>query len=263
MLSPSTSTASCAVTRTEALAPKAGYDTGSNSGTGLAALIQRKPSFSRTATRSILSGSPTCSATAAPSHRLGLTKGAIAGIVIGILAIVILNAILWFLCSKRILRRREEQRKSQMTLATAYTGTTAHAGVQDYGSPQSQVYSPANKSETFSHFTSGELPSGNEQPYMYRDEYDHRGSYPPAEVSAAPMPVEVQGDVPRASQAPLVSPSSIVSPSSLVSPVPLVSPSDSPNPETQNPLSPTVLANPNITSMDEYNWATYHAPHQS
>lgn len=107
------------------LTPENGYDSGGNTGTGLAALLARKPNFqNRTATRSIpcsQSCQPTSSTTStnSPSPR-PLSIGAIVGIVIA--GVVVLGLILsgWWLVRKRVQRRLQLQRQSQMTATPMY-----------------------------------------------------------------------------------------------------------------------------------------------
>lgn len=118
------------------LTPKNGYDSGNNTGTGLAALLARKPNFqNRTATRSIPC-TQSCQPTSSPPSPNHLSTGAIVGIAIGSVAALGLVLSGWWLVAKRYHQRRQLCRQSQMTRITtypsSYNGTVSHTA-----SPQS------------------------------------------------------------------------------------------------------------------------------
>ena len=106
------------------LTPKNGFDSDST-GTGLAALLLRKPNFqNRTATRSIpctQSCQPTGRTTSthsSPSRRLSI--GAIVGIAIAGAVVLALVLFGWWFIGKRFHQRRQERQQSQMEPAPPY-----------------------------------------------------------------------------------------------------------------------------------------------
>jgi hypothetical protein len=172
------------------LTPKNGYDSGNNTGTGLAALLERKPNFpNRTATRSIpctQSCQPTNSTTPtsspmpkSPSPR-HLSTGAIVGIAIA--GAVVLGLILCgcWLVGKRVQQRRQLQRQSP-----AHNGDPSST-VGDYdtaqkhsvvGSPRSasalgssSIHSPG-QTDSFRHSSPYSTPPPVQPvyPYYYPD----------------------------------------------------------------------------------------------
>lgn len=144
------------------LTPKNGFDTGNNTGTGLAALLARKPNFqTRTATRSIPC-TQSCPSTPATStatnsqapHRL--PTGAIVGIAIGGAAGLALVLCGWWLLAKRHhQRRRQLDRRSDMTHISAHHSS--------YNGAMSPTLSPESRQGTWSPVPQGHYPYSQPQ----------------------------------------------------------------------------------------------------
>ncbi|KAM4061425.1 kelch motif domain-containing protein [Hirsutella rhossiliensis] len=115
--------------------PKAGFDSGNKP---LHDLLQRRPSIpSRTPTRPI--PGPTDSSTLVPAPPgPALSTGAIVGIAIGGAAGLALVMFLWFLIGKRVVRRREERRQSEIS-QFSFSGGGSKAGSPSMVSPQTPM----------------------------------------------------------------------------------------------------------------------------
>jgi hypothetical protein len=223
------------------LTPKGGYDSGIP-GTGLGALLARKgPTTTRSATREVQTSSPTQSAspthTSSPSSH-GLSKGAIAGIAIaGVIALAVL-AFVWFVLSKRIRRRREARRNSQMMQVSGYPG--GHGIAPGYAATPVPVPYPSHNPGSW-----GPPPAemGSAQDKAYADarmspmsaKHDSQVYYPP--------PVEVPGMGPVEMAQTRSPPPQTATPSTTHAP---------------SPVAPG--ASPNFTHVADHNWQTYHAP---
>lgn len=162
------------------LTPKNGYDTGNNTGTGLAALLARKPNFqNRTATRSIPctqscttpTSSPTATGSPHPSRRL--STGAIVGIAVGGAAGLALLLCGWWLLAKRHHeRKREMNRQSDMTQIAAHPSS--------YNGAMSPTVSPQSRQGAWS--------PGPPQGYYPYSQPHSPVQLPPSEIGAQHHP---------------------------------------------------------------------------
>src|SRR4030095_12876245 len=131
---------------------------------------------------------PTPSPSPPPSPSHGLSKAAIAGIVVGSAVGLAIIAFLWYIISKRVQRRRQERRQSQMTQFPAYpSGYSGAAPV--FASPDGQPSSPTHTTVSYGP-PPPEMPSENKKPYPdYRmsltsGNYDPHTSFLPTEGPA-------------------------------------------------------------------------------
>jgi hypothetical protein len=98
-------------------APKGGFDSGNKP---LEDLLGRRPSIpERSPTRHIPSPTKSSKPTPTPTHspKPALSTGAIVGVAIGGAAGLALILLVWYCIGKRVIRRRNERRQSQMTQA--------------------------------------------------------------------------------------------------------------------------------------------------
>ncbi|PVH92279.1 hypothetical protein DM02DRAFT_700347 [Periconia macrospinosa] len=163
--------------------PKNGYDTGNNTGTGLAALLARKPNFqNRTATRSIpctqSCPSPTGSTTptGSPPSSRHLSTGAIVGIAVGGAAgLAFLLCAWWLLAKRHHQRQRQPHRQSDMTQIAAHPSS--------YNGAMSPTVSPQSPQGTWS--------SGPSQCYYPYLQAHSPVQLPPSEIGAQDHPVVI------------------------------------------------------------------------
>lgn len=95
------------------LAPKGGFDSGNKP---LQDLLGRRPSIAeRSPTRQVTFETKPPTSTPTPDKGSSLSTGAIVGIAIGGAAGLALIMAVWFCIGRRVVRRREERRMSQMT----------------------------------------------------------------------------------------------------------------------------------------------------
>jgi len=216
------------------LSPKGGYDSGTP-GTGLGALLARKgPTTTRSATRVVSTGPPTVgtSPTGTTSPSNGLSKGAIAGIVVGGVIGFALIALIWLIISNRVRRRREARRNSQMTQAPGYP--SGHGVAPGYSASPGYTAAPVPVTSPAQTSVSWDPPPAE----MYADaglspvsaKHDSQVYYPPT-GSPAMVPVEMADN--RGPQ-PTTTTSSIHAPS---------------------PTAPG--ASPNFTNPADHNWQSY------
>ncbi|KAM6506527.1 hypothetical protein FSOLCH5_013502 [Fusarium solani] len=113
-------------------APKAGFDPGNKP---LQVLLGRRPSIpERSPTRHITA--PTRSPT--PSSGPALSTGSIVGIAVGGAVGLALVLLVWFCIGRRVIRRREERRQSQITQPSYYSGGNM-AGAPSMVSPHTSL----------------------------------------------------------------------------------------------------------------------------
>jgi hypothetical protein len=222
------------------ISPKGGYDSGTPD-TGLGALLGRKgPSTTRSATRVVSTSSPTGSTSPThtstpPSH--GLSKGAIAGVVVGGVVGLVLLAFVWLIISKRVRRRREERRNSQMTQIPGHPG--GYGGAPGYTVAPFPVASPAHTSASWGP-PPAEMSSGNDK------------AYTDARLSPVSAKQEPQVYYPPPAEAPTMVPVEMAH-------------SRSPHPTTtvssfHTPPPITPETSPNFTNLSDHNWQSYQAP---
>ena len=128
------------------LAPTAGYDQGNSP--GLDTLLKRKPTFTRTPTRSVSAptNSTTPTQTSSPSSSKKLSTGAIVGIAIGCAAAAVIILVAWCIIGRRLYKkRREAYRQSQMTQQSTMPLGYRSPSVETPQSPQGQwLHSPGS-----------------------------------------------------------------------------------------------------------------------
>ncbi|KAM5383426.1 hypothetical protein ACJZ2D_002119 [Fusarium nematophilum] len=144
-------------------APKAGFDSGNKP---LEDLLGRRPSIpERSPTRKVSfpTESPSATATAAPESGPALSTGAIVGIAIGGAVFLGLVVAVWYCIGRRVVRRREERRQSQMTQAQPLYFVGSPATQASMVSPHTSVgywgSSPTSPQMVTPHQTSPMPPS--------------------------------------------------------------------------------------------------------
>jgi hypothetical protein len=227
------------------LKPKAGYDSGS-ADTGLGALLSRKgPTTTRSATRVFSTASPTATTSPTPTNSSsshGLSKGAIAGIVVGGVAGLALIAFVWLIISVRVRRRRQERRDSQMMQVSGYP--SGHSVAPGYTVTPISAASPAHTSGSWRP-PPAEMPSGNDEVYTdarlspVSANYKSQVYYPPPAEAPAVVPVQMTP----------------VEMAHTRSPQPTTAASSTHAP---SPIMPGI--SPNLTNLADNNWQSYQAP---